>query len=170
MQLRMIYGMKDMRWNSARRNWRMTQDSFLKLSNMLCFAIYSTANALTRAYQPILSKLDLTYPQFLVMLVLWEKDDQTVSEIGAKLHLDSGTLTPLLKRLETAGRITRRRDPQDERQVRITLTDEGLMLREAAESVPDQILCALGQPVDELKDLRSRLLDIRGNLADSVER
>ncbi|GAA5542822.1 MULTISPECIES: MarR family transcriptional regulator [Brucella] len=148
----------------------MTQDSFLKLSNMLCFAIYSTANALTRAYQPILSKLDLTYPQFLVMLVLWEKDDQTVSEIGAKLHLDSGTLTPLLKRLETAGRITRRRDPQDERQVRITLTDEGLMLREAAESVPDQILCALGHPVDELKDLRSRLLDIRGNLADSVER
>lgn len=148
----------------------MTQDSFLKLSNMLCFAIYSTANALTRAYQPILRKLDLTYPQFLVMLVLWEKDDQTVSEIGAKLHLDSGTLTPLLKRLETAGRITRRRDPQDERQVRITLTDEGLMLREAAESVPDQILCALGQPVDELKDLRSRLLDIRGNLADSVER
>ncbi|MEL4069697.1 MarR family transcriptional regulator [Ochrobactrum sp. GPK 3] len=148
----------------------MTQDSFLKLSNMVCFAIYSTANALTRAYQPILSKLDLTYPQFLVMLVLWEKDDQTVSEIGAKLNLDSGTLTPLLKRLETAGRITRRRDPRDERQVRITLTEEGLALHKAAEAVPDQIFCALGQPVDDLKELRSRLLDIRSNLADSVER
>ena len=80
------------------------KDSHLHLSDMVCFAIYSTANALTRAYQPILSKLDLTYPQFLVMLVLWEKDDQTVSEIGGKLNLDSGTLTPLLKRLETAGR------------------------------------------------------------------
>ena len=148
----------------------MTQDSFLKLSNMVCFAIYSTANALTRAYQPILSKLDLTYPQFLAMLVLWEKDDQTVSEIGAKLNLDSGTLTPLLKRLDTAGRITRRRDPQDARQVRITLTDEGLKLREAAESVPDQIFCALDRPVDELNELRSRLLDIRGNLAESVGR
>jgi DNA-binding MarR family transcriptional regulator len=148
----------------------MTQDSFLKLSNMVCFAIYSTANALTRAYQPILSKLDLTYPQFLVMLVLWEKDDQTVSEIGAKLNLDSGTLTPLRKRLETAGRITRRRDPWDERQVRITLTEEGLALHKAAETVPDQIFCALGQPVDDLKELRSRLLDIRSNLADRVER
>lgn len=146
------------------------KDSHLHLSDMVCFAIYSTANALTRAYQPILSKLDLTYPQFLVMLVLWEKDDQTVSEIGGKLNLDSGTLTPLLKRLETAGRIRRRRDPQDERQVRITLTDEGQALREAAESIPEQIFCALGQPLDNLKDLRARLLDIRSNLTDSAPR
>jgi len=146
------------------------KDSHLHLSDMVCFAIYSTANALTRAYQPILSKLDLTYPQFLVMLVLWEKDDQTVSEIGGKLNLDSGTLTPLLKRLETAGRIERRRDPQDERQVRITLTDEGQALREAAETIPEQIFCALGQPLDDLKDMRTRLLDIRGNLTDSVPR
>lgn len=146
------------------------KDSHLQLSDMVCFAIYSTANALTRAYQPILSKLDLTYPQFLVMLVLWEQDDQTVSEIGGKLSLDSGTLTPLLKRLETAGRINRRRDPQDERQVRITLTDEGRTLREAAESIPEQVFCALGQPLEELKDLRTRLLGIRSNLTDSISR
>lgn len=140
----------------------------LHLSDMVCFALYSTANALTRAYQPILSKLELTYPQFLVMLVLWEKDDQTVSEIGGKLNLDSGTLTPLLKRLEAAKRINRRRDPQDERQVRITLTEEGKALREAAQDIPEQVMCALGQPIDELQDLRSRLLTIRGNLTKSI--
>ncbi|APX68281.1 MULTISPECIES: MarR family transcriptional regulator [unclassified Brucella] len=143
-------------------------DTNLDLADMLCFAVYSTANALSRAYQPILAPLDLTYPQFLVMLVLWERDDCTVSEIGARLNLDSGTLTPLLKRLEAAGRITRRRDPRDERQVRITLTDEGRKLREQAESVPEQIMCATGQPVSELQDLRNRLMKIRNHLtADS---
>ncbi|UWF68654.1 MULTISPECIES: MarR family winged helix-turn-helix transcriptional regulator [unclassified Brucella] len=139
-------------------------DTNLDLADMLCFAVYSTANALSRAYQPILAPLDLTYPQFLVMLVLWERDDCTVSEIGARLNLDSGTLTPLLKRLEAAGRITRRRDLRDERQVRITLTDEGRKLREQAESVPEQIMCATGQPVSELQDLRSRLMKIRNHL------
>ncbi|EEY02363.1 MarR family winged helix-turn-helix transcriptional regulator [Brucella neotomae] len=139
-------------------------DTNLDLADMLCFAVYSTANALSRAYQPILAPLDLTYPQFLVMLVLWERDDCTVSEIGARLNLDSGTLTPLLKRLEAAGRIARRRDPRDERQVRITLTDEGRKLREQAESVPEQIMCATGQPVSELQDLRNRLMKIRNHL------
>lgn len=139
-------------------------DTNLDLADMLCFAVYSTANALSRAYQPILAPLDLTYPQFLVMLVLWERDDCTVSEIGARLNLDSGTLTPLLKRLEAAGRITRRRDPRDERQVRITLTDEGRKLREQAESVPEQIMCATGQPVSELQDLCNRLMKIRNHL------
>ncbi len=139
-------------------------DSNLNLTDMLCFAIYSTANALNRAYQPILSPLDLTYPQFLVMLVLWEQDDLTVSEIGTQLNLDSGTLTPLLKRLETAGRIARRRDPHDERQVRITLTQNGRKLREEAENVPEQIICATGQPASELRDLRNRLIKIRDHL------
>ncbi|ENT03150.1 MarR family winged helix-turn-helix transcriptional regulator [Brucella sp. 63/311] len=139
-------------------------DTNLDLADMLCFAVYSTANALSRAYQPILAPLDLTYPQFLVMLFLWERDDCTVSEIGVRLNLDSGTLTPLLKRLEAAGRITRRRDPRDERQVRITLTDEGRKLREQAESVPEQIMCATGQPVSELQDLRNRLMKIRNHL------
>ncbi|MCX2697567.1 MULTISPECIES: MarR family winged helix-turn-helix transcriptional regulator [Ochrobactrum] len=144
------------------------KESHLNLSDMVCFAIYSTANALTRAYQPILSKLELTYPQFLVMIVLWEQDNRTVSEIGAKLNLDSGTLTPLLKRLEAAGHIARRRDSQDERQVRITLTDEGRALRKQAESIPEQVLCALGQPIGDLQHLRAQLLDVRNNLKDSL--
>lgn len=144
------------------------KESHLNLSDMVCFAIYSTANALTRAYQPILSKLELTYPQFLVMIVLWEQDNRTVSEIGAKLSLDSGTLTPLLKRLEAAGHIARRRDSQDERQVRITLSDEGRALRLEAESIPEQVLCALGQPISDLQDLRAQLLDVRNNLKDSI--
>ena len=91
----------------------------------MCFAIYSTANAVTRAYQPRLAALGLTYPQYLVMVVLWEEENQTVKAIGDKLSLDSGTLTPLLKRLETAGLITRRRDTVDERQVLIGLTEDG---------------------------------------------
>jgi DNA-binding MarR family transcriptional regulator len=143
-------------------------ESHLNLSDMVCFAIYSTANALTRAYQPILSKLELTYPQFLVMIVLWEQDNRTVSEIGAKLGLDSGTLTPLLKRLEAAGHIARRRDSQDERQVRITLSDEGRALRLEAESIPEQVFCALGQPISDLQDLRAQLLDVRNNLKGSI--
>ncbi|WP_273727438.1 MarR family winged helix-turn-helix transcriptional regulator [Brucella gallinifaecis] len=144
------------------------RESYLNLSDMVCFAIYSTANALTRAYQPILSKLELTYPQFLVMIVLWEQDNRTVSEIGAKLNLDSGTLTPLLKRLESAGHIARRRDPQDERQVRITLTDQGRALRTEAEAIPEQVFCALGQPIGDLQKLRAQLLDVRSNLKDSL--
>ncbi|MGO1163015.1 MarR family winged helix-turn-helix transcriptional regulator [Brucella pseudogrignonensis] len=146
------------------------QESHLNLSDMVCFAIYSTANALTRAYQPILSKLELTYPQFLVMVILWEQDNCTVSEIGAKLNLDSGTLTPLLKRLEAAGHLARRRDPEDERQVRITLTDEGRALRIKAADIPEQVFCALGEPLNDLQDLRERLLKVRNNLKDSISR
>ncbi|MDR6433829.1 MarR family transcriptional regulator [Brucella pseudogrignonensis] len=146
------------------------QESHLNLSDMVCFAIYSTANALTRAYQPILSKLELTYPQFLVMVVLWEQDNCTVSEIGAKLNLDSGTLTPLLKRLEAAGHLARRRDPEDERQVRITLTDEGRHLRIKAADIPEQVFCALGEPLNDLQNLRDRLLNVRNNLKESISR
>ncbi|MDT6941378.1 MarR family transcriptional regulator [Brucella pseudogrignonensis] len=146
------------------------QESHLNLSDMVCFAIYSTANALTRAYQPILSKLELTYPQFLVMVILWEQDNCTVSEIGAKLNLDSGTLTPLLKRLEAAGHLARRRDPEDERQVRITLTDEGRALRIKAADIPEKVFCALGEPLNDLQDLRERLLKVRNNLKDSISR
>ncbi len=136
------------------------QESHLNLSDMVCFAIYSTANALTRAYQPILSKLELTYPQFLVMVILWEQDNCTVSEIGAKLNLDSGTLTPLLKRLEAAGHLARRRDPEDERQA----------LRIKAADIPEKVFCALGEPLNDLQDLRERLLKVRNNLKDSISR
>eukprot|EP01132_Coremiostelium_polycephalum_P001660 gene1660-2084_t len=127
------------------------QESLLSLENFLCFAIYSTANAVTRAYQPRLAALGLTYPQYLVMVVLWEEENQTVKAIGEKLSLDSGTLTPLLKRLETAGLITRRRDTVDERQVLIGLTADGRAMRARAEAVPVAMGKAFGCTMDEAK-------------------
>lgn len=108
----------------------------LQLEEQLCFALYSASRALTRAYQPLLSPLGLTYPQYLVMLVLWEGKALSVSELGERLALDSGTLTPLLKRLEASELIERRRDRDDERVVRVTLTRRGAALRERAAQVP----------------------------------
>lgn len=140
----------------------------LKLSSQLCFAMYSAANAVTRAYQPLLTKLGLTYPQYLAMLVLWEEQNLTVKAIGEKLNLDSGTLTPLLKRLETAGLVERRRDRRDERQVRIVLTDKGTKLRAEAADVPVEIACATGSSSDENIALREILLTIRDNLLASL--
>ncbi|PSH66650.1 MarR family transcriptional regulator [Phyllobacterium brassicacearum] len=145
------------------------QKSQLKLSNFLCFAIYSTANAVTRAYQPRLAALGLTYPQYLVMVVLWEEENQTVKAIGNKLSLDSGTLTPLLKRLETARLITRRRDTFDERQVLIGLTEEGRSMRERAEAVPVAMGQAFGCTMDEAQAMRSELITMRDNLVASID-
>lgn len=139
-------------------------DTFLPLDNQLCFAVYSTAHAFNRLYKPILDDLGLTYPQYLVMLVLWEGDGVTVKDIGERLHLDSGTLTPLLKRLEAAGLIGRSRDPADERQVRIALTAAGTALRQRATAVPPQILAATGCSVDELVALKRTLLALRDTL------
>ena len=144
-------------------------DSLLRLENFLCFAIYSTANTVARAYQPRLAALNLTYPQYLVMVVLWEEENQTVTAIGDKLSLDSGTLTPLLKRLESAGLITRRRDTVDARQVLIGLTDEGRMMREQAEAVPLAMGKAFGCTFEEAKALRAQLLAVRDNLAKGLE-
>ncbi|RCW84379.1 MarR family winged helix-turn-helix transcriptional regulator [Phyllobacterium bourgognense] len=145
-------------------------DSLLKLENFLCFAIYSTANAVTRAYQPRLAVLGLTYPQYLVMVVLWERENQTVKSIGEKLSLDSGTLTPLLKRLESAGLITRRRDTVDERQVLIGLTDEGRAARRRAEAIPIAIGKAFGCTLGEANDLRAELITVRDNLIASIDK
>lgn len=131
---------------------------------MICFSMYSTTNALMRVYQPILKEMALTYPQFLVMLVLWEKDNQTVSEIGTKLNLDSGTLTPLLKRIESANLIVRLRDPKDERKVRITLTQKGQSLHQLAQNIPDKVLCALGLPINKLDELNVSLIAVRNHL------
>lgn len=135
---------------------------------MVCFAIYSANNALTRAYQPLLAKLGLTYPQYLVMLVLWEQEHQTVKAIGDRLNLDSGTLTPLLKRLEAAALVTRRRDIQDERQVRIGLTERGRELRHAAEIIPPAVACAMGRPLEQLLALRQDLIGVRDSLLESA--
>ncbi|HJV76409.1 MAG TPA: MarR family transcriptional regulator [Noviherbaspirillum sp.] len=136
----------------------------LALDNQFCFALYSASLALTKTYKPYLDKLGLTYPQYLVMLVLWQQDDVLVKAIGEKLYLDSGTLTPLLKRLEASSLITRTRDAHDERQVRITLTKEGSALKKKAVSIPQQILCASGQSHEALQALRTQLSALRNDL------
>jgi len=141
----------------------------LALDKQFCFVLYSTSHAMTKAYKPMLDRLGLTYPQYLVMLVLWEQDGILVKEIGARLYLDSGTLTPLLKRLEANGLLTRTRDAHDERQVRISLSKEGRALRKLAEGVPEQLLCASGQQADTLARLRTELSALRKDLFNAMQ-
>jgi DNA-binding MarR family transcriptional regulator len=136
----------------------------LKLENQVCFAVYSTAHAFNRIYKPLLERLGLTYPQYLVMLVLWERDDVAVKDIGQRLFLDSGTLTPLLKRLEAAGLIRRTRSAEDERQVLIALTPQGHALREKAKTVPQGVLAASACSVDELVSMKNDLVALRDRL------
>src|SRR3569623_862049 len=125
-------------------------DQMLRLDNQICFAVYSAAHAFKRFYKPLLDRLGLTYPQYLVMLVLWERDDVPLKDIGEKLFLDSGTLTPLLKRLEAAHLVRRTRSSEDERQVLIALTAQGHALKEKARAVPQSILAASACSVSEL--------------------
>ncbi len=126
----------------------------LRLDRQLCFSVYTAAQAFNAAYKPLLDRLGLTYPQYLVMMVLWEEDDLSVKGIGERLSLDSGTLTPLLKRMEAAGFVRRRRDTHDERIVRVTLTDKGQQIRSDALAVPEAMICALGQSLPELQALK----------------
>lgn len=137
---------------------------FLALENQFCFALYSTSLALTKSYKPLLDKIGLTYPQYLVMLVLWQQDNILVKDIGELLFLDSGTLTPLLKRMELAELIQRQRDTEDERQVRIILTRQGKLLRNAAKEIPEKILCASGQQAGSLYKMRQELVKLRAQL------
>lgn len=132
--------------------------------DMLCFALYSAAHAMQQAYKPLLDELGLTYPQFLVLCVLWAKEDQTVGGIGKQVHLDSNTLTPLLKRLEAQGLVLRRRDAGDERQVRIHLTEAGRALAKRAEPVPECILRQTGLAQAGAGALRDRILALRDHL------
>ncbi|MCH8181018.1 MAG: winged helix-turn-helix transcriptional regulator [Proteobacteria bacterium] len=136
----------------------------LHLDAQLCFALYASSLAMTKLYKPLLAPLGLTYPQYLVMLVLWEADDRTVHELGELLQLDSGTLTPLLKRMEAAGQVSRHRDPADERRVRIRLTPQGRALRRQAQGVPSQVLCQAGIDGSELAALRAQLHALRERL------
>ncbi|WP_184721942.1 MarR family transcriptional regulator [Caulobacter sp.] len=129
----------------------------LKLDNQLCFALYGAANRMTRLYRPLLDAMGLTYPQYLVMLVLWESSPRTVGALGEALDLDSSTLTPLLKRLEAAGLVERHRDPEDERRVIVDLSDAGRTLREDAKAIPEQMICALDLQMDAISTLRERL-------------
>ena len=142
-------------------------DDMLALDNQFCFALYSTSLAMTKTYKPLLDQLGITYPQYLVMLVLWQKDDVLVKTIGEKLFLDSGTLTPLLKRLEALALVNRTRDDHDERQVRITLTREGRALKRRARDIPPQVICASKRDPASLGLLRTELLAMRNALVDS---
>jgi DNA-binding MarR family transcriptional regulator len=136
----------------------------LQLDAQLCFAVYAAAQAFTATYRPLLEPMGLTYPQYLTMLVLWEEDGLTVSAIGERLGLDSGTLTPLLKRLEAAGLLSRTRDAADERQVRIRLTPAGRSLKQKAKGIPAKLLCASGLSPAEIKALRGGLGRLAANL------
>ena len=137
----------------------------LQLDNQLCFALYSTSLAMTKLYKPLLAELGLTYPQYLAMLVLWECDGLMVSELGDRLYLDSGTLTPLLKRLEASGYISRLRDVNDERRVHITLTSIGRKLKARAAKIPGCIVSASQCALPELLALTNQLQALRQRLA-----
>lgn len=136
----------------------------LQLDNQLCFALYSTSLAMTRLYKPLLGALGITYPQYLALLVLWEQDDLSVSELGERLFLDSGTLTPLLKRLEASGLVSRLRAVDDERRVHITLTPAGRALKERAAHIPGCILSATQCAIPELVALTGQVQALRQRL------
>jgi DNA-binding MarR family transcriptional regulator len=127
------------------------------LEDQLCFALYAASRAMTARYRPLLDAIGLTYPQYLVMMLLWEEDNQTVGQLGARLSLDSGTLSPLLKRLTTAGLVTRHRRVEDERSVAIVLTDAGRALRDKADAISQEIICALDLDRAEFADLKAKL-------------
>lgn len=137
----------------------------LRLDNQLCFALYSASLAMTKTYKPLLDSLGLTYPQYLVMLVLWEHGTLAVSELGVRLYLDSGTLTPLLKRMESAGLLQRARSAQDERRVLVSLTPEGRQLKLRAARIPSCLLQATGSSIAELVSLTVQVRHLRERLA-----
>jgi MarR family transcriptional regulator, organic hydroperoxide resistance regulator len=139
-------------------------EAMLLLDNQLCFALYSTSLAMTRVYKPLLDEIGLTYPQYLAMLVLWEKDGLMVSELGERLYLDSGTLTPLLKRLETSGLIARIRAVEDERRVHLMLTAAGRKLKTKAAKIPGCILSATQCSIPELMTLTQQVQALREQL------
>ena len=138
----------------------------LELDRQVCFPLYAASRAVTRAYGPLLEEFGLTYPQYLVLLALWSAGDDpmTVGELGQRLQLDTGTLTPLLKRLEGAGHLTRRRDPTDERRVLLELTDDGWALRERVADVPAKLLETVGLGIDDLTTIRRLLGQVITNI------
>ena len=144
-------------------------DAWLALDKQLCFALYSASLAMTKVYKPLLAPLGLTYPQYLVMLALWEGDAQTVSALGDKLALDSGTLTPLLKRLETQGQLSRERDAEDERRVIVRLTPAGRQLKVQARRIPQEIGRASGCELSEIVGLTRQLTSVRDALSHHIE-
>lgn len=142
-------------------------DSWLALDRQLCFALYAASLSMTRAYKPLLDPLGLTYPQYLAMLALWESDGIPVSALGDRLGLDSGTLTPLLKRLEGNGLLTRRRDPSDERRVLLYLSATGRALRQRAKTVPQRMAALAGCSLGDISELTERLTALRQHLSQA---
>ena len=133
----------------------------LKLDKQLCFPLYAASNLLVRVYRPLLEPLGLTYSQYLVMLVLWERDGRSVGDLGQCLYLDSGTLTPLLKRMEKAGLLLRSRDPEDERRVLISLTQQVLEMQLEAKKIPQQLLQKVNvQNIEQLRDSMQDLVEV----------
>ena len=137
----------------------------VKVDNMLCFALYAASRLAVESYRPLLDKVDITYPQYLVMLLLWEREPRTIKDIGSVLYLDSGTLSPLLKRLEKKGLINRQRDAQDERLVNISLTAAGFALKEQVKDLPEILFCQLGWPLEEFGSLIERLHRLTDRMA-----
>jgi DNA-binding MarR family transcriptional regulator len=137
-----------------------------RLADFLCFAVYSANLAFGRAYKPILDELGLTYPQYIAVVALWEEDDQTVSRLGGKLFLESNTLTPILKKLESMGYLTRRRDPKDERQVRVNLTEAGRRLREKGLTM--NLIKQTRLPPEEFAKLQKAVSNLRDSLMEAV--
>ncbi|WP_373230447.1 MarR family winged helix-turn-helix transcriptional regulator [Cohnella sp.] len=135
----------------------MNNGSVLKLDNQLCFAVYAYAREITKLYHPLLKELGLTYTQYVTLLALWERDHVTVKQLGVKLYLDSGTLTPLLKKLEAMGLLTRMRDKNDERSVIIALTERGVLLKAKALDIPEKLFCQAGVTPEEAETLRTQI-------------
>ena len=138
------------------------------LQRQVCFSLYSASRAATALYRPMLEELNLTYPQFLVMTLLWEQDGQSVSDLGQALELDSGTLSPLLKRLEAAELLDRRRAAEDERRVRVYLTDSGRALEQKSRDLPDRVAASAGLEPEELRSLRETLAKMNAALRQAV--
>ena len=141
-----------------------SSEAFAGLEDLLCFDVYATSRLITRAYQPLLEHLNLTYPQYLVMVLLWEGQEHTVKSLGRRLELDSGTLSPLLKRLEQMGLITRTRLKHDEREVGIALTDLGLQKKQDARHIPEQMACLMCVTPAQATALQQQLRDLRSAL------
>ncbi|MBA9066299.1 DNA-binding MarR family transcriptional regulator [Methylobacterium sp. RAS18] len=150
--------------NAPNESAEVLRDPLL-LDNQLCYALYAAAHRMTKSYRPMLERMGLTYPQYLVLLVLWESDGVTVSEIGRRLRLDSGTLTPVLKRLETSGLLNRNRRQSDEREVEIALTDQGRALRSEAIAVRQSVMCQLNMSEPEIQAMRADLNALIENLS-----
>lgn len=146
----------------------MDKSAVLSLDNQLCFALYACAREVTKLYRPFLDELGITYTQYVTLLALWEKDGVPVKELGARLYLDSGTLTPLLKKLEGMSLIRRERDPEDERSVIVRLTDEGRAMKEQAMTIPERVFCQMNLPPGQFAVLRDQLQQLTAAVHQST--